>query len=1412
MSRSEWKTTLFLLPWGLSLLPTPALGQILPDNTLPNNSIVIPEGNRFQISGGTEAGSNLFHSFSEFSIPTGNEAFFNNSPQISNIFSRITGESISTIDGLIRANGTANLFLINPNGIIFGPNAKLNIGGSFFATTADSLNFADGTQFSATNPQAPPLLTINVPVGLQFGATPGQISVQGQGHNLSVDINDGTVIRDVPTTGLEVRTGKTLALVGSGLTLEGGNLTAQTGRIELGSVAGNSAVSLNSTSDSLSVEYEGIENFQNIELSAAASVDVSGEGSGNIQVQGQRVTLADGSVILGITEGENSSGMLSVNASESLELSGLLTERGITSALLSETQGEGNSGNLNVSTGKLIVLDGSQLSTSTAPNSTGQAGNLSVTASESVELSGFLANVFRSSGLTSVTLGSGRGGDLTVTTGKLIVRDGAEVTASTFGAGDAGNVLIRASEFVEASGTVEFPDGRERPSGISAQVGFLPPFLPAPTGDGGNLTIDTQQLRVFNGALISTGTSGAGDGGSLTINASQSVEVMGRSPSSEIPTLLTTQVNLFATGNAGDLTINTGQLVVRDGGAVSATTLSAGDGGTLRVNASESVELSGVGISPETGREPSGLFARSRLIPALEGLGLVTGNAGNLIITTNRLTIKDGAEAAVSSGLGSENAAAGTLRVNADEVRLDNGVMTAETRGGIFGNIVLNSDDIQLRRNSQINTDAQTTTGGNITIDTDTLVALENSDITANAREGVGGRVIIETEGIFGTEFRDDNSLETSDITATSALGPRFSGIVEINGPEVDPRQGLEELDDRIIDVSRLIDQNLCSVGQTSQFGITGRGGLPSSPYEPLTPSYLWEDPTPPDNNTQIPVLPESPEPIIEAQGFTINPQGKIALTANPENVTPHAPWLIPTGCSPSRKNLGNPLSASPSIQEKVLVKKFEIEGSTVFDNQSLADKLEEQGFVGELTFGELIDARSRITQRYLEENYLTSGAYLPEQTIENGIVKIKIVEGKVAPEDIQVTTNGNLKESYIKNRLKRATQGALNQRKLIEELQLLQLDPLIARVQAELSAGIRPGTNFLNVDIIEANQIGLQLTADNGRVPSVGSFRRGGEFSYGNILGLGDRLLLGYTNTEGSNTFDARYNIPLNARNSTLEFSYRTSNSDVIEPPFDRVDIEANSRSYELTFREPLVRTPREELAIGLTASRRESDTSILGIDFPLSPGANDDGETKLSVLSFFQDWTKRGENNILAIRSEFNLGVGWFDATINSDQPDSRFFAWRGQAQWVRELADDTILLVRGNVQLTPTDLVPLEEFGLGGLGSVRGYRQDALLADNGAIASVEAWLPIMRFRRGINGVLQLTPFVDIGAAWNSDGQANPDNNVLVSTGVGLQLRLGNQFTARLDWGIPLVDLDSRDRTWQENGIYFSITSSPF
>ncbi|NWF59803.1 MAG: ShlB/FhaC/HecB family hemolysin secretion/activation protein [Fischerella sp.] len=548
-----------------------------------------------------------------------------------------------------------------------------------------------------------------------------------------------------------------------------------------------------------------------------------------------------------------------------------------------------------------------------------------------------------------------------------------------------------------------------------------------------------------------------------------------------------------------------------------------------------------------------------------------------------------------------------------------------------------------------------------------------------------------------------------------------------------------------------------------------------------------------PPQNTKPPSIQPLPEP---TPPKPLPPPEE--LLQPPATTTPPTPEPTPSG----------------EIPQTITVKKFEVTGSTVFSPEDFAKIT--KPFTGRpITIAELFQVRSEITNFYVNKGYITSGAYIPPQKLQDGVVEIRVVEGGL--EEIKITGTSRLKPSYLQSRLAIATDKPLNRDRLLAALQLLQLNPLIENLSAELSAGTRPGQSVLEVQITEADTLNLQLVLDNGRSPAVGSFSREIQLNEGNFSGWGDSISAIYTNTDGSNTFDFLYTLPINPRNGTVAFSFGLSDNKVIERPFNVLDIQSNSHYYELTLRQPIIQTPTQEFALGITAGHRESKATFLDGELPFpGSGADEEGRTRITPVRFFQEWTSRSSQQVFALRSQFSIGLDALNATINDSSPDGRFVAWRGQAQWVRLLAPDTLLLLRGDVQLADRPLVPFEQIGIGGLESVRGYRQDALLTDNGIFASAEVRVPIVRFSER-NSLLQITPFVDFGNGWNRSGrsasEAELDTNSLVSVGLGLRFQLEDRLTARLDWGIPLVSISSGDKdSWQENGLYFSIIANPF
>ena len=496
-------------------------------------------------------------------------------------------------------------------------------------------------------------------------------------------------------------------------------------------------------------------------------------------------------------------------------------------------------------------------------------------------------------------------------------------------------------------------------------------------------------------------------------------------------------------------------------------------------------------------------------------------------------------------------------------------------------------------------------------------------------------------------------------------------------------------------------------------------------------------------------------------------------------------------------------IAAKNDLPEQIVVRDFKVVGSSVFSQQEL-DKAIEPYQNRPLSLPELFEARSTITKLYNDRGYVSSGAYIPPQELNDGTVEIAVLEGELA--EINVSGTKHLSNNYILSRIEAAAAKPVKVDDLLSALQLLRSDPLIDNVSAELSAGVRPGTSLLDITIKEADVFNISTSLNNRRSPSIGANQRVVGLNHGNLFGFGDRLNLEYANTDGSDGLDVSYAVPFNAKNGTIGAAYSNSFNDVIEEPFTPLDIESESHYYELNFRQPILLQPDRELALGMSLTRTNSQTFFRDDRFRLSRGAEEDGETKISAVRLFQEFTTRNSQQVLAFRSLFNIGVDAFNPTINNgDEPDSTFLSWQGQSQWVRQLDEDFLLLLRGNIQLSGGSLVPIEQFRLGGVDSVRGYRQDLSLGDNGLFASAELRIPVLKFKK-IDGLVQITPFFDVGTVWNS-GDLEIDNSTLPAVGVGLNFSRGTNFNARLDWGIPLTNVNTDSNSLQEDGIYFSL-----
>ncbi|AFZ24189.1 hemolysin activation/secretion protein [Cylindrospermum stagnale PCC 7417] len=538
------------------------------------------------------------------------------------------------------------------------------------------------------------------------------------------------------------------------------------------------------------------------------------------------------------------------------------------------------------------------------------------------------------------------------------------------------------------------------------------------------------------------------------------------------------------------------------------------------------------------------------------------------------------------------------------------------------------------------------------------------------------------------------------------------------------------------------------------------------------------------------------------------NPQGDSNQNRFPQ------PVFIPAPLAPEQPPLQpTPTPERPPANDSriIQVEKIQVTGSTFFKSEAL-NAITKTVEGRSVTLDELTKVADAITQLYLDRGFITSRAVLVDQTITNGIVKIQVIEGSL--EKIEIEGTRRLNPNYVRSRIALGAGKPLATGKLEDQLRLLRADPLLSNVEASLRPGSSFGQSILVVRVVEANPFSGTLSIDNYSPPSVGSERLGVSAAQRNLTGLGDELAISYYRTTqgGSSIYDFSYRVPLNAMNGTLQLRTSINNNEVIDPAFKQFGISGESQLYEVSYRQPLMRSPREEFSLSLGFAVQNGQTFTFAGPTPFGFGPDAEGNSRTRVIKFGQDYVRRDANGAWGLRSLFSLGTGVFDATINSNPvPDGRFFSWLAQVQRVQRLNKDHLLIAQADIQLTPNALLPSQQFVLGGGQSLRGFRQNVRAGDNGFKFSLEDRMTLQRDASG-NPVLQIAPFFDMGYIWNQSDNPNSlqRQKFLAGLGMGLLYQPIPKLNLRLDYGLPLVDLDDRGTNAQDDGFYFSANYS--
>lgn len=457
----------------------------------------------------------------------------------------------------------------------------------------------------------------------------------------------------------------------------------------------------------------------------------------------------------------------------------------------------------------------------------------------------------------------------------------------------------------------------------------------------------------------------------------------------------------------------------------------------------------------------------------------------------------------------------------------------------------------------------------------------------------------------------------------------------------------------------------------------------------------------------------------------------------------------------------------------------------------------------------ELQELAQRLTAYLVERGYVSSGVIVPDQKVSDGIVSLQVVVGHLT--EAVIAGNHRLRDGYISRRLGDVYSSPLNVNDIASRLQVLEQDPRIGRIDAAVKPGAARGAAVLSLSIEERPAFGFSVGTDNYISPNVGSEEVRAEIHHLNLTGFGDSLQLTYSNAEGFKGGTAAYTIPLTRWNTLLSGFVEHSSSRIVTEPFASLDIEGDTTRYGAELRQPVFRSPQSELTLGLGFDAQKVESFLLGEPFSFSV-ADSEGVSRTTAVSFSQEYVRSQAARVLALRSSFTFGIDALDASIGGPG-DGLFRYWLGQAQWLQKLSVwDSMLRIHGQLRLADDALPAYRKYALGGARSVRGYRENLIVRDNGGLLTLEWSVPVARLgfpglsRGQSDGELRLTPFVDYGAGWDHDDEdATLD---IASVGIGIRWQLAANSYLELQAAKSLIEqpIGASGHVLQDDGIHFS------